>query len=276
MSKRTAAASGFIDRDTIHTAELDFGRVKARVACNACRTKKSRCNGQQPCLGCVQSSTICVYRTMEMKQPQFSKLDRILSTVEKLEQFIRQGSHNGTSQTSPNGLRLKAEDTAIQSNVPPNHKSSTEHLISWEIFDNMPILRSTFRGLLQTELERPPISFLRDSEIPGSSDKERESLAEVYKASVNTWFPILSSSCVNQLMSMCSEITLETSCENCLFLLIMAVATGVQSISDEAPTIRSFAFFSSAEKMIHTAIADFSPCSTICLFLTTLVLNPFH
>lgn len=169
------------------------------------------------------------------------------------------------------------------------HQSSTEAILDWSIFDKFPSLCSG-RSISFFDLEksRPPLPEGTATAVcPYLVPADVRSIALAFQKSVNFWYPVMSSTRVQQLETKVNGANLEPGTGSCLAMLVMAlgcageaaVCTGsdinIEQIENGGPSKSlSGKFFDMALKMIHFAHMETSAEATQCLFYTGLVSLP--
>ena len=81
---------------------LDYPRRRATIACEICRSRKSRCDGGRPkCRLCTELHAECVYREPGIKLDAGDKL--ILERLERIEGLLQHGMSAQNSLGAPSG-----------------------------------------------------------------------------------------------------------------------------------------------------------------------------
>ncbi|ORX46261.1 hypothetical protein DM01DRAFT_1339589 [Hesseltinella vesiculosa] len=116
-------------------------RTKIVSACNECRRRKTKCNGEQPCKSCLKSAVECLYPTISHAEDKRNHLNRIaleaiehrLQTIEHLLHTLLQGQLSTQPVTpansKPSSLAAPPTFTAPSPNATPKnrHPTSTFH-----------------------------------------------------------------------------------------------------------------------------------------------------
>ncbi|KAF7156278.1 hypothetical protein CNMCM5623_009671 [Aspergillus felis] len=83
----------------------DAGRNTERRSCLLCRSRKVKCDRQQPCGGCIRAASTCIYPSgtgRAPKRPQQSANNSVVLTrLDRLESIIRQLESQQTQQEQP-------------------------------------------------------------------------------------------------------------------------------------------------------------------------------
>ncbi|KAF2402258.1 hypothetical protein EJ06DRAFT_473573 [Trichodelitschia bisporula] len=99
-------ASSVNPRKRPSTDTIDYPRRRATIACEICRSRKSRCDGSRPkCRLCTELNAECVYREPGIKLDAGDKL--IIQHLEKIESLLQHQLASAASTPAPplhNGL----------------------------------------------------------------------------------------------------------------------------------------------------------------------------
>lgn len=112
--------------DVLPGALTPASKRKPRVslACEQCRTRKVRCDGQNPCSGCRHSGTSCVYRS-----PRREKKQAVRSVNQQLPALIPFSDNVGSSldvaAPTPEATRIDAAPARLL-NDPVHYKRQRE------------------------------------------------------------------------------------------------------------------------------------------------------
>ncbi|KAH9890751.1 putative C6 transcription factor [Xylariomycetidae sp. FL2044] len=205
-------------------------RLRTSHACDVCRLRKIRCDGNQPCASCQTSKQECSYGSEANTR---GKSDLILEGVLRLEQMLRDMSANAYSPRSPTipspiSSSLASLPTAAPPPLPPPpplkndptarlsgppqllqinkynlenaildslHNSNTESILAWPYFDAFPSLRQNYVSIFQLEQSRSRLSTPRTSSSlypTYLTSTDLESVLDAFQRGVNFWYPTLS------------------------------------------------------------------------------------
>ncbi|KAM4056961.1 fungal zn(2)-Cys(6) binuclear cluster domain-containing protein [Hirsutella rhossiliensis] len=253
-------------------ASVDYPRRRATIACEVCRSRKSRCDGTKPkCKLCAELGADCVYREPGVKLDAGDKL--ILEQLSRIENLLTltmaHTSHataaldanhhnspsasNGTSLGTdhallpasssvpslvPNGAFASWTAAPAATNIsvmPKSHTNATMHLLRWPRIRQLVPRPYDPQALLQLEMAREPLHSL--TKTPCVDLSNTQAYIEAYFERVNVWY-----ACVNpytwrsQYRTALSNGFREGP-ESCIVLLVLALgeASLRGSISRIAP-----------------------------------------
>ncbi|KAL5335052.1 hypothetical protein BJX70DRAFT_333930 [Aspergillus crustosus] len=280
-------------------------RKRTSHACDACRHRKVRCDGRQPCATCASSGEDCLFGAEAIPK---SKSDLILDVALRSENMLREMS--GQLQTllgsaTPVDARVVSSPLAFFSpqtiesvnhpTSPPDqisnailsqfHSSTTESILAWPHFRHSHALRQNYRGsVFHLESLRPSLK-IQAAGIPYTSNAEVRAILQSLEDNVNFWYPTLSRAKRAEIELRVLSHGIDDGIESCLTLLAMALGCAseliycvstenVESPSDEEQAHRwklmSGVYFNLAFKKIHLAQAECSTEAVQCLFFTAL------
>ncbi|KAG7136096.1 Depudecin biosynthesis cluster-specific transcription activator like protein [Verticillium longisporum] len=175
-------------------AGVDYPRRRATIACEVCRSRKSRCDGTKPkCKLCTELGAECIYREPGIKLDAGDKL--ILERLNRIESLLQmnmvaggpsgggiQISHESPSMSNGSGLNGEnlvgvAGTTNFTSIIPsgglgtwhnpPNistmpkiHTNAALHLLQWPLIRDLVSRPYDPQILLQLEMAREPLHSL--------------------------------------------------------------------------------------------------------------------
>lgn len=269
-------------------------RKRTAHACDACRLRKSRCDGRQPCSWCLENEVDCLYGQQQPNLNQ-GKSDKILETVLRMDGLLRSIHENLSEQQN---IRSIASPTFSDSASPDHdfakvanatlsaHTSATEDLLSSPYAAPFPSLRSQFRPIFQLESKCPPLPFSPRSIKPCFTTDEAERLLASFQSNVNFWYPTVSKATLQDLFEKVRNGFVGNSCEDCAALLVMALGAASELIhlvhsdtknngfetrrhQSELMTMASVCF-DEAMKLLTVAHMEVSTLATQCVFLAAL------
>jgi hypothetical protein len=234
---------------------VDYPRRRATIACEVCRSRKSRCDGTKPkCKLCTELGAECIYREPGIKLDAGDKL--ILERLNRIESLLQMnmvnGQGNGISlpQDSPsmsNGTGLSGDNVLVSNagnfvSVIPNggfgtwpsvpngtnisvmpkvHTNAAMHLLQWPLIRDLVSQPYDPQILLQLEMARDPLHSL--TKTPCVDLSNTQAYIEAYFERVNVWY-----ACVNpytwrsQYRTALSNGFREGP-ESCIVLLVLAL-----------------------------------------------------
>ncbi|KAB5523983.1 hypothetical protein GE09DRAFT_486061 [Coniochaeta sp. 2T2.1] len=237
------------------SAEVDYPRRRATIACEVCRSRKSRCDGTKPkCKLCTELGAECIYREPGIKLDAGDKL--ILERLNRIENLLQMNmvnpaanGHNlGLSHNSPNlsnGTALSGENILLPTDpgyvsvipsgglgtwsapgtnisiMPKVHTNAALHLLQWPLIRDLVSRPYDPQILLQLEMAREPLHSL--TKTPCVDLSNTAAYIEAYFERVNVWY-----ACVNPY-SWRSHYRIALSNgfregpESCIVLLVLAL-----------------------------------------------------
>lgn len=244
---------------------LDYPRRRAVIACEVCRSRKSKCDGGRPkCKLCTDLSAECVYREPGVKLDAGDKLilER-LAHIEGLLQSTLLGSaptpsgamgpiSPATSNTATEyeqskrlsvttavagALPLSGFGISLATNIsamPKAHTTPALHLLQWPVIRDLVSKQCDPQALMQLEMARPPL----DLQAPYSLDLDLTgkplAYARAFFEKVNVWYAVVNPYTWHSYCRTASAVGFRTGTETCIVLLVLALgqaATHGQSIS---------------------------------------------
>lgn len=234
-------------------AGIDYPRRRATIACEVCRSRKSRCDGTKPkCKLCSELGAECIYREPGIKLDAGDKL--ILERLNRIESLLQMSMVNTQSlnitQDSPsisNGTGLSGENVMGSINasnfvsipngglgtwfaqppgtnistMPKVHTNAAMHLLQWPLIRDLVSRPYDPQILLQLEMAREPLHSL--TKTPCVDLSNTQAYIEAYFERVNVWY-----ACVNpytwksQYRTALSNGFREGP-ESCVVLLVLAL-----------------------------------------------------
>ncbi|CAJ2513886.1 Uu.00g020050.m01.CDS01 [Anthostomella pinea] len=238
-------------------ATIDYPRRRATIACEVCRSRKSRCDGTKPkCKLCTELGADCIYREPGIKLDAGDKLilER-LNRIESLLQINLANSHpnamqlthdsppisNGTGLSGDNVITVQNSSGNFVSIIPSgglgtwtNHTPGTNistmpkihtnaalHLLQWPLIRDLVQRPYDPQIILQLEMAREPLHSL--AKTPCVDLSNTNAYIEAYFDRVNIWY-----ACVNPFTWRSHYRTaLSTGFregpESCIVLLVLAL-----------------------------------------------------
>ncbi|KAL6862710.1 hypothetical protein ACO1O0_002947 [Amphichorda felina] len=235
---------------------VDYPRRRATIACEVCRSRKSRCDGNKPkCKLCTELGAECIYREPGIKLDAGDKL--ILERLNRIETLLQMNMggaqangininsdspsfSNGTHLSGENGLlgtsgsgfvsvipnggfgTWTAQQTTTNINTMPKvHTNAAMHLLQWPLIRDLVSRPYDPQILLQLEMAREPLHSL--TKTPCVDLSNTQAYIEAYFERVNVWY-----ACVNpyawrsQYRTALSNGFREGP-ESCIVLLVLAL-----------------------------------------------------
>lgn len=210
-------------------AGVDYPRRRATIACEVCRSRKSRCDGTKPkCKLCTELGAECIYREPGIKLDAGDKL--ILERLNRIESLLQMNLVSGHAAAAINGGPMQlTQDSPSMSNgtglssdlmgatqgqngfvpmipsgglgtwsaqstnistMPKVHTNAALHLLQWPLIRDLVSRPYDPQILLQLEMAREPLHSL--TKTPCVDLSNTTAYIEAYFERVNVWY-----SCVN-------------------------------------------------------------------------------
>ncbi|KAI1396812.1 hypothetical protein F4819DRAFT_115353 [Hypoxylon fuscum] len=233
-------------------ATVDYPRRRATIACEVCRSRKSRCDGTKPkCKLCTELGAECIYREPGIKLDAGDKL--ILERLNRIESLLQINLANG----HPNAMQITHDSPPISngtdnvmiqnssgsfvsiipsgglgtwtshtqgtniSTMPKVHTNAALHLLQWPLIRDLIGRPYDPQIILQLEMAREPLHSL--AKTPCVDLSNTNAYIEAYFERVNIWY-----ACVNPFTWRSHYRTaLSTGFregpESCIVLLVLAL-----------------------------------------------------
>ncbi|KAJ9132513.1 hypothetical protein NKR23_g11188 [Pleurostoma richardsiae] len=233
-------------------AGVDYPRRRATIACEVCRSRKSRCDGTKPkCKLCTELGAECVYREPGIKLDAGDKL--ILERLNRIENLLQMNMVNqsngiGMSHDSPsmsNGTGLSGENLLMQnsgnfvsvipsggigtwtaqptniSTMPKVHTNAALHLLQWPLIRDLVSRPYDPQILLQLEMAREPLHSL--TKTPCVDLSNTTAYIEAYFERVNVWYACVNPYTWRSHYRIALSNGFREGAESCIVLLVLAL-----------------------------------------------------
>ncbi|KAI0017489.1 hypothetical protein F4780DRAFT_588089 [Xylariomycetidae sp. FL0641] len=237
-------------------ATVDYPRRRATIACEVCRSRKSRCDGTKPkCKLCTELGAECIYREPGIKLDAGDKLilER-LNRIESLLQINLVNNHPNAIQIahdSPpisNGTALSGENVIMQnssgnfvsiipsgglgtwtshtpgtniSTMPKIHTNAALHLLQWPLIRDLVSRPYDPSIILQLEMAREPLHSL--AKTPCVDLSNTNAYIEAYFDRVNVWYACVNPYTWRSHYRMALSTGFREGPESCIVLLVLAL-----------------------------------------------------
>lgn len=165
--------------DLMQDESIDYPRKRAVVACDICRSRKSKCDGGKPkCKLCTDLGAVCSYREPGVKLDAGDKL--ILERLNHIESLLQTSlSAQSTATTSPahshgteriqfnasvgscaGSIPLSGFGISPATNIsamPKTHTTPALHLLQWPVVRDLVSRQCDPQVLMQLEMSREPL-----------------------------------------------------------------------------------------------------------------------
>ncbi|KAI0165605.1 hypothetical protein GGR57DRAFT_128226 [Xylariaceae sp. FL1272] len=236
-------------------ATVDYPRRRATIACEVCRSRKSRCDGTKPkCKLCTELGAECIYREPGIKLDAGDKLilER-LTRIESLLQISLVNHHPNAMQISSdsppmsNGTALSGDNVILQnpasfvsiipsgglgtwtshtpgtniSTMPKVHTNAALHLLQWPLIRELVQRPYDPQIILQLELAREPLHSL--AKTPCVDLSNTNAYIEAYFDRVNIWYACVNPYTWRSHYRMALSTGFREGPESCIVLLVLAL-----------------------------------------------------
>ncbi|KAF2457545.1 hypothetical protein BDY21DRAFT_28567 [Lineolata rhizophorae] len=266
-----AATNGADSRQTTNpkkrpsTDTIDYPRRRATIACEICRSRKSRCDGSRPkCRLCTELNAECVYREPGIKLDAGDKL--ILERLNRIEGLLQTNimsqtaninlgtTHSPTASNSTNeemlarstsnvsshigmvpmGLGTWSSTTGNISTMPKYHTTPALHLLQWPMIRDLVSRPYDPQVLLQLEMAREPLHFGASQSVDLSNTA---GYVHAYFERVNVWYACVNPHNWTSYYRTALSHGFREGPESCVVLLVLALgaASSAGSISQQPP-----------------------------------------
>ncbi|KAK5114490.1 hypothetical protein LTR62_002425 [Meristemomyces frigidus] len=261
---------------------LDYPRRRATIACEICRSRKSRCDGNKPkCRLCTELGAECIYREPGIKLDAGDKL--ILEQLARIEGML-QGSLTGThSLSSPLGLAApispSTSNTASDdfhtrrqinvtsnghmtnpagpwsaniSTIPKQHTTPALHLLQWPVIKDLVSQQCDPSVLVQLEMLREPLDLSRSRSVDFSNVN---TYVGAFFERANIWYAVVDPHLWLQYYHGAASRQFRSGVESCIVLLVLALGeaafTGISiSLLPPEQSPPGMSFFAAAWKIL--------------------------
>lgn len=288
---------------------LDYPRRRAIVACEVCRSRKSRCDGGRPkCKLCSELGADCVYREPGIKLDAGDKL--ILEQLSRIEGLLHSnlaapGTAGGlpgpispatsyTASTGPEDRPAKRFSTVgaggegVQtlplggfgtwssniSTMPKSHTTPALHLLQWPVIKDLVSRPCDPQVLLQLEMARPPLDFGMGYTL---DLRDVVPYVRAFFDRVNSWYAIVNPHLWHSLYRTAISQDFRSGPESCIVLLVLALGQAAHyghSISrvPRNQTIPGMNYFAAAWSLLPNLITRIDVLSAQCHILAAAYL----
>ncbi|KAK7727431.1 hypothetical protein SLS57_002903 [Botryosphaeria dothidea] len=243
---------------------IDYPRRRATIACEICRSRKSRCDGNRPkCRLCTELNAECVYREPGIKLDAGDKL--ILEHLDRIEGLLRTNITNqqansifgGLAGGSPAASNSTSEDVLMRggpgaamgmlplnglgtwsanpsniSTMPKIHTTPALHLLQWPMIRDLVSRPYDPQVLLQLEMSREPLR-LNSSQCLDLSNTNI--YVHAFFDRVNVWYACVNPYNWHSYYRTALSNGFREGPESCIVLLVLALgaASNAGSISQQ-------------------------------------------
>ncbi|RMY49057.1 hypothetical protein D0864_14782 [Hortaea werneckii] len=232
---------------------LDYPRRRATIACEICRSRKSRCDGARPkCRLCTELGAECNYREPGIKLDAGDKL--ILEQLARIEGMLHTSLSSGPSlggPISPATSNTASEDyqakrlsstgatgagalplnglgtwSANISTMPKTHTTPALHLLQWPVIKDLVSRPCDPQVLLQREMAREPLDLRQYQALDFGN---LNAYAQAFFERVNVWYAIVNPYTWWQYYRTAVSQNMQSGAESCAVLLVLALGEAAHS-----------------------------------------------
>ncbi|KAF2807843.1 uncharacterized protein BDZ99DRAFT_392311 [Mytilinidion resinicola] len=280
---------------------IDYPRRRATIACEICRSRKSRCDGSRPkCRLCTELNAECVYREPGIKLDAGDKL--ILEHLNRIEGILQSNlaggyslpthSPSGSNSTNEELLASSTSNLSVMGMIPPMNGLGTWHNISSNI-STMPKIHTTpALHLLQWPMIRDLVSRPYDPQVLLQLEMAREPLClgtslsldlsntgtyvQAFFERVNVWYACVNPHTWNSYYRTALSHGFREGAESCIVLLVLALgAAGAAGSISQQPADKDapgLAYFSAAWALLPSLMTRNTMLSAQCHILASAYL----
>ncbi|KAL4773901.1 hypothetical protein BDW60DRAFT_221475 [Aspergillus nidulans var. acristatus] len=236
-------------------------RKRLAVACDACRSRRVKCDGQRPsCVGCLSRGLDCSYQ--RLPEPPATRLETELANVNmRLDYLAMLLSRQSQPQAPPPVLLASARPS---SNPLSSHEDSPFRLLATDSIMSVLGLEDHFaRRLVQLERASLLASTTSLSRMFFISHQQVTDALIAFSERVHTFYPILPLDFSERYFATLSG-PLAPSCQTCLALLVAAIGCIARdpTMGDE--------YFEAALASLPTVLAECTLASIQCLVFLSI------
>ncbi|OCL11548.1 hypothetical protein AOQ84DRAFT_335776 [Glonium stellatum] len=283
------------------TDTIDYPRRRATIACEICRSRKSRCDGSRPkCRLCTELNAECVYREPGIKLDAGDKL--ILEHLNRIEGLLQTNlagglglvthspaASNSTNEEllarstgnmsglgmipSMNGLGTWNSSSSNISTMPKIHTTPALHLLQWPMIRDLVSRPYDPQVLLQLEMAREPLCLGTSLSLDLSNTG---AYVQAFFERVNVWYACVNPYNWTSYYRTALSHGFRDGPESCIVLLVLALghAGSAGSISQQ-PTDKDppgLAYFAAAWALLPSLMTRNNMLSAQCHILASAYL----
>ncbi|KAM0809040.1 putative Zn(2)-C6 fungal-type domain-containing protein [Seiridium cardinale] len=263
-----------------------YAKRRSAVACDVCRTRRTKCDGRTVCWYCQQHNLECTYRALP--EPAPSKVEQDISAIRKeLEALGQRLSQNGAQPPAARPFDGFTSMNGVMKEVATGGMYTTSFPAYLQGFPFMTLQTGSFMSLvgLDGNLAKSIVAIERENESDLSAANssrffmlQRENIEDAVTAfmlHIYPWFPILKPSFVAEYRDVLSEGDSRSS-KTCLVLTVAGLGAFVSESMSRSSPGSSTGYISQAIAMLPTIILRADVVSIQCLVILSLHLNSWN
>ncbi|EEU44586.1 uncharacterized protein NECHADRAFT_85272 [Fusarium vanettenii 77-13-4] len=264
----------------------EYQRKRLNIACDVCRGRRTKCDGQRPKCGfCQLQGSHCVYQAAPQPPPSRLELD-IAGMRERLEDImgLLVSDHRWGKDTRSLSLPAASTTASLHASFQSSPRALSDHEVKYEPDDSeFPIMvlqrRSTMillsldpdMGVWLSSMERST-GFLsrRDQAVSPRvfllPPESISSTLHAFSERIHVWLPILSSD-FQESFHHCINGQSTSPSDTCLAMLVMALGlfAAADTITSALDQQLGAEYFAEASKLLPEVLLDFNVRSLQCL-----------
>ena len=282
---------------------LDYPRRRATIACEVCRSRKSRCDGNKPkCRLCTELGASCVYREPGIKLDAGDKL--ILEQLSRIEGMLHSSLNSpsaagalvgpispATSGESDDLIAKRTSTTSAPgtgtvplnglgtwsaniSTMPKTHTTPALHLLQWPVIRELVSRQCDPQVLLRMEMERAPLDTYQNRPLDFTN---MTVFTRAYFERANVWYAVVNPYSWSQYYQTAVDCRFQSGAETCVVLLVLALGEAAYSgqsisrISRGQPAL-GMSFFAAAWTILPSLMIQNDVMSAQCHILAAAYL----
>ncbi|KAA8895256.1 hypothetical protein FN846DRAFT_911988 [Sphaerosporella brunnea] len=281
---------------------VEYPRRRATIACEVCRSRKSRCDGSRPkCRLCIELNAECIYREPGIKLDAGDKL--ILEHLNRIETLLHNAlpspSHmamQGAASPAVSATTGLSDDALMRStlnltnagtggnqpgmgtwtnfsSMPKSHSTPALNLLQWPKICQLVSRPYSPQHLLQLELNRTPLQLDASLTLDLSNTA---AYVQAFFERVNVWYACVNPYNWTSYYRTALSQGFRSGAESCIVLLVLALGNAstrgsLSRISpDEDPP--GMSYFSAAWALLPSLMTRTTMMSAQCMILTAAYL----
>ncbi|OJD17964.1 hypothetical protein AJ78_01995 [Emergomyces pasteurianus Ep9510] len=278
-----------------------YPRRRATVACEVCRSRKSRCDGNRPkCRLCSELNAHCIYREPGIKLDTGNKL--ILEHLTRIEGLLNSSlvgqtaplalpskspaASNTTNKSGDDKTRGRASNListvglgswvyppASLSSMPKMHTTPALHLLQWPLIRELVSKPYDPQNLLQLELAREPLKMGSTMSLDLANTA---TFVQSFFENVNVWYACVNPYSWTRYYRTALSQGFREGPESCIVLLVLSLgcASNSGSISYISPEQEppGMSYFAAAWGLLPSQMMRNSVLSAQCMILASAYL----
>lgn len=267
-----------------------YPKRRAPIACEVCRSRKSKCDGETPCGFCERVGAECNYVALsealrgesspgnnqasdadarcDVLEAEVRRLSEAVTTLQRNWDLLQSQSYGQTPASGHDRSEVE-----VASHHTAESSTNTHDVRSCSIMGNMTttIDFDITRHLMQLESESQPVTACLLTSTSTSPPKLLDvQLMAVFFERVHRWYPIFDRQSLEASYVLASTRPLVPSSESCMFLMVSALGCLALDLRNGGLASNSAAYASPALQMLHVVLPEASLPAAQCMILCAL------